>query len=417
MGPIPFAFSVHHFINSVGADAGFASIIGLAILVLLYFAQARETSSLREQAYELGQRIAQLEARIVQLTRQQQASPPPQAAAASPAARPFTGALAGAGAGAFAASRSQGAPGAAGFPVPALVGAPAGAPAGVGAPALTAATKLIPTAIPAAAPPLAPGAQPVLGAVGVPEDALDLTTIESPPPATVAGGANGHGAVAEPVAAVPPSGGADGSPPPRIQIRPGGAAAAAGRRPAAPLRSQPGPSPSRMRRVIVGLLVLLAVGVVVGGLLILTSGGSSNKKTATHNTATSNASAAPRHKRKGQAKPAAFNPASVTVAVLNGTATNQLAHRVALKLDAAGYKQGPVTTAADQTHTTTIVAYAPGHQRDATKVAAALSRGPASVQPIDASTQAVVSAAPCPNGTPCTATVVVTAGSDLANIQ
>ncbi len=50
MGPIPFAFSVHHFINSVGSDAGFAAIIGLAILVLLYFAQARETSSLREQA-------------------------------------------------------------------------------------------------------------------------------------------------------------------------------------------------------------------------------------------------------------------------------------------------------------------------------------------------------------------------------
>ena len=104
----------------------------------------------------------------------------------------------------------------------------------------------------------------------------------------------------------------------------------------------------------------------------------------------------------------------MTVAVLNGTATNQLAHRVALKLDAAGYKQGPVTTAADQTHTATVVAYVPGHQRDATKVAAALSRGPASVQPIDASTQAVVA---CPTGTPCTATVVVTAGSDLANIQ
>ena len=58
MGPIPFAFSVHHFINSVGSDAGFAAIIGLAILVLLYFAQARETSSLREQVYELGQRVA-----------------------------------------------------------------------------------------------------------------------------------------------------------------------------------------------------------------------------------------------------------------------------------------------------------------------------------------------------------------------
>ena len=64
MASIPFAFSVHHFINSVGAYAGFAAIIGLAILVLLYFAQARETSSLREQAYEAAQRIAQLENRL-----------------------------------------------------------------------------------------------------------------------------------------------------------------------------------------------------------------------------------------------------------------------------------------------------------------------------------------------------------------
>ncbi|MEA2638196.1 MAG: hypothetical protein QOE18_1253, partial [Chloroflexota bacterium] len=49
MPAIPFALSVQHFVNSVGADAGFAAIIGLAILVLLYFAQARETASLREQ--------------------------------------------------------------------------------------------------------------------------------------------------------------------------------------------------------------------------------------------------------------------------------------------------------------------------------------------------------------------------------
>src|SRR5690349_7396008 len=71
MGSIPFAFSVHHFINSVGADAGFAAIIGLAILILLYFAHARETASLREQVYEWAQRVQQLEARITQLSRQQ----------------------------------------------------------------------------------------------------------------------------------------------------------------------------------------------------------------------------------------------------------------------------------------------------------------------------------------------------------
>ncbi len=60
MASIPFALSVHNFINSVGADAGFASIIGLAILVLLYFAQARETSSLREQRYEAASGSQQL---------------------------------------------------------------------------------------------------------------------------------------------------------------------------------------------------------------------------------------------------------------------------------------------------------------------------------------------------------------------
>src|SRR5438270_509120 len=70
MAPLPFAFSVHHFINSVGADAGFAAIIGLAILVLLYFAQARETSSLREALADAAQRVQQMEARIAQLSRQ-----------------------------------------------------------------------------------------------------------------------------------------------------------------------------------------------------------------------------------------------------------------------------------------------------------------------------------------------------------
>ncbi len=141
MASIPFAFSVHHFINSVGAYAGFAAIIGLAILVLLYFAQARETSSLREQAYEAAQRIAQLENRVNQLSRMP-AAPPVQAQPGVPA-------------------RPVGAPGR--EPVPSRAGAPAavpaaagaaaataratpevGAPAGVGAPALTAATKLIP---------------------------------------------------------------------------------------------------------------------------------------------------------------------------------------------------------------------------------------------------------------------------------
>src|ERR1700722_16349169 len=131
MGAIPFAFSVHHFVNSVGADAGFAAIIGLAILVLLYFAQARETKSLREQSYDAAERVQQLELNVAALSR---AQPAPAGVAAVPAPAPAPAGF----------SRPTAATPFAAVPV---------APAGVGAPALTAATRLIPasegTAVPA----------------------------------------------------------------------------------------------------------------------------------------------------------------------------------------------------------------------------------------------------------------------------
>ena len=70
MPSIPFALSVHHFISSVGADAGFASLIGLALLVLLYFAHARETATLRSRADEAGLRVQELEAQLADLADQ-----------------------------------------------------------------------------------------------------------------------------------------------------------------------------------------------------------------------------------------------------------------------------------------------------------------------------------------------------------
>ena len=85
---IPFALSVSHFISSVGADAGFAAIIGLAILVLLYFAQARETATLREEASSASEQVQQLEYRVAQLARGVAAAP----AAAAPAPRARLGA-------------------------------------------------------------------------------------------------------------------------------------------------------------------------------------------------------------------------------------------------------------------------------------------------------------------------------------
>jgi hypothetical protein len=98
--------------------------------------------------------------------------------------------------------------------------------------------------------------------------------------------------------------------------------------------------------------------------------------------------------------------------VLNGTPTNELAHRVALKLTAQGYKQGTVATASSQAQTATAVAFRSGSRNDALHVATALKLGPASVQPIDPSTQAVA----CPPPSACTANVVVTVGQDLATL-
>jgi hypothetical protein len=103
-------------------------------------------------------------------------------------------------------------------------------------------------------------------------------------------------------------------------------------------------------------------------------------------------------------------PSTVTVSVLNGTATNGLAGRISNQLNGAGYKQGRVATASDQTRTATIVAYMPGHKAEALAVAKSLKLGPASVQPVDPATQAVA----CPVSTQCTSQVVVTVGTDLA---
>jgi hypothetical protein len=154
---------------------------------------------------------------------------------------------------------------------------------------------------------------------------------------------------------------------------------------------------------------VLTAGGIVAGLLVLTSGGSSQNTTATSTPApASNAPVPPSQRRAGRGGPA---PASITVAVLNGTATSGLAHRVAVKLGVTGFKQSTVATASDQTQTATIVGYLTGHRRDALVVASALKLGPPSVSPVDQNSRAV--ACPPPGG--CTAGVVVTVGSDLAN--
>src|SRR3954447_24372213 len=63
MSPI-LALSVSDKIEQYGAYAGFASVLGLAVLSLLYFAQAREVKRLREWAGRAPEREAELQQRV-----------------------------------------------------------------------------------------------------------------------------------------------------------------------------------------------------------------------------------------------------------------------------------------------------------------------------------------------------------------
>jgi hypothetical protein len=151
------------------------------------------------------------------------------------------------------------------------------------------------------------------------------------------------------------------------------------------------------------LAALLVVAAIVVVLLIVTGGSSSPSSNTT--TQTSNV--------PGRHRAATFNTSQVTVAVLNGTSTQNLAHDVGQKLSGAGYQEGTIATAQDQTHPSTIVGYLPGFKRDALAVAGTLKLKPAAVQAVDANTQAVA----CPPPSTCKANVVVTVGSDLTNTR
>jgi hypothetical protein len=426
-GTVPFALSISHFINKVGSDAGFAAIIGLAILVLLYFAQARETATLREHAADAAERIRQLEGRITQLMRAaqaqaaqgQQAAPgqagqrpaPGQALRQAGAASRVTGAapppaaMVGSGAAAVAAGAQAGAPGRPAGPAPLRI-----APAGVGAPALSAATKLIPTDVPAATalaePPAAPPAVPGFGSDGVATNGH-----------TVAGAANdaGAGVAGQPPApprppAPVPAPAGDLSGPPRVQLRSGLADSARGAPPAPPGRRPrsgrdldgDGDEPTSVgRRLAYGLAALIVLAVVVVVLITLTSSSGSATKTNA-GTPTTNAPTPGSHHRTKRA----VVPANVTVSVLNGTATAKLATNTSSQLITLGYKKGYVGNASLQTQSTTEVAYLPGFKRDALAVAKALKLPSADVAPLGPATQ-------CPAPTPCAGNVVVTIGADM----
>jgi len=99
---------------------------------------------------------------------------------------------------------------------------------------------------------------------------------------------------------------------------------------------------------------------------------------------------------------AAVNPASVTVAVLNGTTVPGLAATLSDQVGRAGFNVGTITNFSDQQLAESVVQFAPGHRREGQAVSRKL--GIDQREPVNPSTQSLAG----------DATVIVIAGADKA---
>jgi len=144
-----------------------------------------------------------------------------------------------------------------------------------------------------------------------------------------------------------------------------------------------------------GLIVVVAVVAVA----LTVFGGSSPSKAPTSTVAPANhsAAAAPaKRSHKGSsthpAKASTVSPAETTVAVLNATEAEGLAHRTASELQQGGYSQATALNGKPPgSGQVSIVEYASGHQAEAEGVARSASVS--HVQPMEAAVAALVSSA------------------------
>jgi LytR cell envelope-related transcriptional attenuator len=455
---LAYGLSVHHFISQVGDYVGFAAIVAVAIMALLLFAHARETADLRRRAEDAEDELTVLHEQVQWLrgaqqstgagppsaaAQQQGAAPPPTVAAPAAAASARPGAPAtvpapasartasGAGrsvaatgtataataaAAAAAAPTGQGS-GATVAPVAPPPGAeraaPAlpGAPVGVGAPALSSATKLIPPtdeelrAVAAAAAAREAGTGSPVAEPGDGDDGRYGPPV-APPPATVAAGnGNQPGRAAAPDSATRGAGGRSGQQGAVVSPRRNYASSGDD--------SGGGGGRRRIRGAVIAAGTLLVAAIVVVVVLVVgnnssSSGHHANAATPTHAAGTAHKAA------KGKARFASVNvdPTTVTVSVLNGTMTTNLAADVSSKLTAKGFQAGSTGNAADQSIQSTVVGYVPGVQNaknDAYAVAHTLGLKQTSVKPVSSANQTVA----CSGETNCPDQVIVTVGADL----
>ncbi len=371
------AISVNHQIEKYGAYAGLAAIVGLAVLSLLYFAQAREVKRLREWAGRAPERAAELEARVAaDASRRTTVGAAPQTAAAQAAT------------GNVSPASPVAAPGAA---KPAVPGTPAATPADA-KPPVPVPVPGLPVPVPAAG---APGAATAPAAAAGTAETTKPEDGDAPPETATPAGTNG-------VTGTPP-----GVPGPRVPGRPPPtspppvAPAAATSEPVADPEPEPAPAtrslrggppsrtlpprdgtepsrtPSRRTLGVLGGAALVVAAVVV--VLILTLGGSDTPPPPNQVADTVARTTTSEPGRTQSTRQARIDRADTPVIVLNATGVNGLARQVADRLQSTGY-QAAVDNSTSRPQT--LIGYKSGADAAAKEIGKLLDVPSSQIQPM-----------------------------------
>jgi hypothetical protein len=149
-------------------------------------------------------------------------------------------------------------------------------------------------------------------------------------------------------------------------------------------------SPARATALIVGG-VLVAVAVLVA-ILYSIGGGGSGTTSATTAGSTAGANTGTAHSGSHARRASGGNRAETSVAVLNGTETAGLAHKISSNLRQSGYTRATALNGRPSgANQVTVVEYAGGHLQDAQGVARSL--GVTRVQPMESSTASLAGSA------------------------
>ena len=426
--PAPVA-ALTHLIEQVGSYAGFAAVIGLAVLSALYFSQARDVKRLRDWAgraperateFEVGGRTPEAAAvRTGQQVSSGAVGPAqPISQPTLPGVQPGQAPAAPAAPAAAAAAARQGGP-------PVSRPSPAAATANAGSAAQTGQRAATPAGAAAGAAPATSGAAPATNRAAPAAAAQAFPAAPASPATRPAGASPTTGAPAagpataqRPATAPPDGAGAAAATPPRpntgakvLPARPvpqrpspvinGDAGGTGLIPPPKQWRVRPWTAPRYLALIVAGVIVLGLGGTV--GVLALTGGGKKSSK---------GLQGAPVDLPSAQQKPSSkshhaagppIDPSTVTVSVLNATQVTGLASHFGQKVSTAGFRLGNVATASQQQRAESVVLYRPGNSRQARAVARRL--GISQIEPADAQSATLAGAA----------TVIVVVGADRSH--